>query len=138
MEIELTRQHFDDRSTIGSLSLDGKFECFTLEDCDRHLENPQKGVKVYGHTAIPRGKYKIIINRSTRFQRDMPLLLQVPYFEGIRIHSGNTDKDTDGCILVGDSRGNDYVGESRVAFGRLFDKLQAAIDAGEEITIEVK
>jgi hypothetical protein len=68
----------------------------------------------------------------------MPLLLQVPYFEGIRIHPGNTDKDTDGCILVGDSRGNDYVGESRVAFGRLFDKLQAAIDAGEEITIEVK
>jgi hypothetical protein len=138
MHIELLRSTFDDDCTLGTLSLDGKFECFTLEDVDRHLEDPKKGVKVYGNTAIPRGVYKVIINKSTRFKRDMPLLLQVPYFEGIRIHSGNTSADTDGCILLGDTRANDRIGESRIAFDRFFAKLRAAIDGNEEVIIEVR
>lgn len=130
MKLEVKRLTFSDKSTIGKLFLDGAFFCHTLEDVVR----PEK---VYGETAIPEGTYKVKITYSPRFKRDLPLLLNVPGFEGIRIHAGNTHKDTEGCILVGDLAGQDIVWQSRAAFNRLFDKLKAAQNAGEEITIEV-
>lgn len=130
MKLEVKRLTFSDKSTIGKLFLDGEFFCHTLEDVVR----PEK---VYGETAIPEGAYKVKITYSPRFKRDLPLLLNVPGFEGIRIHAGNTHKDTEGCILVGDLAGQDIVWQSRAAFNRLFDKLKAAQNAGEEITIEV-
>jgi hypothetical protein len=80
--------------TIGKMYIDGIDTCYTLEDVVREE-------KIYGETAIPTGTYKVIINFSNRFQQLMPLLLDVPEFEGVRIHPGNTDKDTHGCILVG-------------------------------------
>ena len=80
--------------TIGRLEIDGQFFCNTLED-------PVRDEKIAGKTAIPEGTYEVIVNRSPRFKRDLPLLLDVPNFEGIRIHRGNTAKDTSGCILVG-------------------------------------
>lgn len=91
----LTREIYNDVTTIGKLFIDGKFFCYTLEDTVR-----AKGVKVNGKTAIPSGLYKLAINMSTRFKRLMIQLLNVPNFEGVRIHSGNTAKDTEGCILV--------------------------------------
>jgi hypothetical protein len=101
--------------------IDGVFECFTLED----IERP---VKIKAETAIPKGTYKVIINQSNRFKRLMPLLLNVPNFEGVRIHSGNTNHDTEGCILVGQTRNKNYIGQSRKAYAKLFKKMQAAKD----------
>lgn len=104
--------------TIGELYVDGVFECYTLEDEERKL-----GEKVYGRTAIPCGTYKVIIDRSERFQCNMPHVLDVPGFAGVRIHAGNTDADTLGCILVGQEKGREYIGKSRAAYDKLFKKL---------------
>jgi len=112
------------------------YECYTLEDKDRFLE--EGGEKIYGETAIPRGLYQVVIDQSQRFRRLLPRLLDVPHFEGIRIHAGNTDADTQGCILVGTVRGDERVVNSRVAFDKLFAKLQRAYDDGDQIVIEVK
>lgn len=119
-DVILRRRWYTDRSTIGALSF-GDFACFTLEDRVR-----APGVKIQDRTAIPAGRYRVVVNFSQRFQRRMPLLLDVPMFSGIRIHSGNTAADTRGCILVGEWRAPDWVGESRHAFLRLFPLLDAA------------
>ena len=124
--------------TEGRLYINGTFECFTLEDEDRELENG--GVKVYGKTAIPRGRYEIVINMSTRFGREMILLKDVPQFKGIRMHSGNTSEDTDGCPLVGsinDREDDDWIGASRVAEKRLFVKVKKEIMRGTRVWIDV-
>jgi hypothetical protein len=94
----LTRYHFDETFTSGILTLDGKFVCYTVEDKVRELRS--KADKIPGKTAIPAGTYKIVVNMSNRFKREMIQLLNVPYFEGIRMHGGNTHEDTEGCILV--------------------------------------
>ncbi len=119
MKLLLKRLHRTDKSTVGELSINGIFECYTLEDIERE-------VKIKGKTAINKGTYKVIINRSNRFKKDMPLLLSVPNFEGVRIHSGNKAEDTEGCILVGTSRSLDFIGNSRVAYNKLFAKMKLA------------
>jgi len=131
MKLELTRGKSTNKSTPGALYVDSVFECFTLEDVERE-------VKIKGETAIPKGEYKVIINMSNRFKKMLPLLIDVPNFEGVRIHSGNTSADTEGCILVGESHGPDFVGNSRLAFNKLFAKMNDALVLGEEITIEIK
>jgi hypothetical protein len=129
MNLKLVRKTFTEESTIGELSVNGKFECFTLEDKVR-------AVKIHGKTAIPAGIYEVVITFSDRFRKPLPLFLNVPNFAGIRIHSGNTAADTEGCILVGTSKGKNFVGGSRVAFNALFPKLQKALTR-EKIFIEV-
>lgn len=119
----LTRNTMTDRSTIGDLFLDGKFQCYTLELTCRK----QVGVK----NCIPAGKYEVQITYSTRFKRDMPLLLDVPGYEGIRIHTGNSESNTDGCILVGNSKTNDWVGESVAAFNDLYPKIEERLKLGK-------
>lgn len=119
MLITIKRLYKSDVSVIGELLIDGIFECFTLEDVERE-------VKIKGETAIPKGTYKVIINESNRFKRLLPLLLNVPNFEGVRIHSGNSNHDTEGCILVGQTRNKNYIGQSRKAFEKLFKKMQLA------------
>jgi len=126
MKLHLKRLHRTDKSTIGELTIDGKFECYTLEDIERD-------VKIKAETAISKGTYKVIINQSNRFKRLMPLLLNVPNFEGVRIHAGNTNHDTEGCILVGRTRGVDFIGQSRKAYDSLFKKMQEA----KEITLTI-
>jgi hypothetical protein len=126
MQITIKRLYKTNTSTIGELFIDGIFECFTLEDVERP-------VKIKNETAIPKGTYKVIINQSNRFKRLLPLLLNVPNFEGIRIHSGNSNHDTEGCILVGQTRNKNYIGQSRKAFNKLFKKMQAA----KNITITI-
>lgn len=135
MKLTLTRDSFSD-CTLGKLAVNDVYECECLEDKDRKLECA--GEKIYGKTAIPRGTYKIVIDYSNRFKRSLPRLLNVPGFEGIRIHSGNTSADTEGCILVGLSRSGSSITESRAAFNVLFAKLKEAFETGEQITIEVK
>jgi hypothetical protein len=129
MELQLKRTDSFENSTIGELSVDGQLECYTLEDKVRP-------VKIKGKTAIPAGRYEVIINYSQRFQRLLPLLLNVPDFEGVRIHPGNTAADTEGCILVGMTKEKEFIGQSRVAFERLFTKLKTASET-EKIFIEI-
>jgi hypothetical protein len=119
MVITVKRLYKTDNSVIGEMLIDGIFECFTLEDAERP-------VKIKGETAIPKGTYRVIINESNRFKRLLPLLIDVPNFEGVRIHSGNSNHDTEGCILVGQTRNKNYIGQSRKAFDKLFKKMQAA------------
>lgn len=121
MLIVIRRLYKGEKSIIGEMTVDGIFECFTLED----IERP---VKIKGETAIPKGTYKVIINESNRFKRQLPLLLDVPGFEGVRIHAGNTNHDTEGCILVGQTRHKEFIGQSRKAFEKLFKKMQRAKD----------
>lgn len=122
MELHLIRDTFKDGVTLGKLYIDGKFECETLEDTDRRLEDP-KNKKIYGKSAIPCGTYNVIVNRSARFKTLMPLIMNVPRFEGIRIHAGNTAEDTEGCILLGTARRGDRVVESRIAVKAFMRKL---------------
>lgn len=105
MKIEIKRKIFTDKSTIGEMFINGKFFCYTLEDKVRE-------VKIQGETAIPKGTYDTIIDMSTRFKKLMPHILNVPNFSGIRIHAGNTNKDTEGCILLGSHYTTDFVSNS--------------------------
>ena len=130
MDLLLTRDILNDTASLGRLEVDRVFECYTLEDAVR-------AVKIPGRTAIPAGEYEVVINFSTRFQRAMPQLLNVPGFTGIRIHSGNTDADTEGCILVGAGRDGNQLQQSRVAYGALFAKLQTAREHGDPIRIRI-
>jgi hypothetical protein len=129
--LRLVRRWFTEISTIGELYVDDERECFTLEDRVR------KGPKVPGKTAIPEGTYAVIITHSVRFKRDLPLLLEVPGFTGIRIHPGNTAENTEGCILVGKTRGTDWIGQSRAAFNPLFAKITRGLEARMTINITI-
>lgn len=135
MNITVKRIEYKDTYTIGKMYIDGKFECFTLEDKYRgQLE--KKEDKIPGATAIPKGVYKLIVDFSNRFKKQMPHILNVPKFEGIRIHSGNTDKDTEGCILVGTNwNGGNTITNSRLAYKNLMLKL-AAVQNTAQISVE--
>lgn len=115
---------------IGEMFIDGEYFCDTLEDKLRLT-------KVAGKTGIPRGTYRVLITYSPRFNRMLPLLVNVPGFEGVRIHSGNSSKDTEGCILVGkwDEKTPDWISNSKATFDKLFAKLEDAVKNKEEITI---
>ena len=117
--------------TIGRLEINGKFFCHTLEDAVREQ-------KIAGKTAIPEGIYNVVVNHSPKFKRNLPLLLDVPYFEGIRIHRGNTAKDTSGCILVGINSKKGMVLETTKYEVELTNILKKAQQNGDTITIEIK
>ncbi len=136
MHLLLTRTVFSPAATIGVLALDGQPFCHVLEDVVR----PAGQAKIFGRTAIPAGSYGVVITYSTRFRQPMPLLLQVPGYEGVRIHSGNSAADTEGCLLVGtyDPRRPDWVSNSRATYAGLFARLQAARDAGQSLRLTIK
>ena len=135
MELKLQRFLFGKKDTIGKLYIDDVYFCYTLEDTVRGF-----GVKIPGETAIPAGTYEVVIDESTRFKRLMPHILNVPMFEGIRIHKGNTDVDTEGCILLGktfDKTHEDFIGQSKIAFDGFFALLKVGVTEGKvTITIE--
>ena len=142
MELTLLRKTLTDNSTIGELSVDNTILCYTLEDKDRLLTSDMGteailAAKIYGKTCIPYGRYEVAITYSNRFKKYLPLLMGVSGFDGIRIHSGNTDADTLGCILLGDVVGVDFIGKSRIAFSRVFALLKAAAKK-EKIFITIK
>lgn len=106
MKIKIRRELFNSNNTIGSMYVNDLFFGYTLEDKDRGLKDTMsiseiKLRKVFGETAIPYGTYEVILSYSNRFKKVMPLLLNVKGFEGVRIHGGNTDKNTLGCPLLG-------------------------------------
>jgi hypothetical protein len=135
MTLKLVRRYFTPTSTIGELYIGEIFECYTLEDTYRIGDIYI--VKVPGKTAIPCGAYLVTIDQSARFKCLMPHVLNVPNFEGIRIHPGNSSEDTEGCILVGRVRGDNTISESRKAFEDLFAKLQMAQSAGEKMMLTI-
>ena len=131
MKLDLIRFEFGTNYTIGRFAISGEYYCFSLE-----REVKDSGTR---KPAIPAGLYQVIIDNSTRFQRLMPHVLNVPGYEGIRIHKGNTDRDTEGCVLLGQTwGGNDYIGSSTLAFDPFFDKLKAALDAGDQVWLEIR
>lgn len=134
MKMELKRVILGPKATIGVLRCDGVHECFILEDAYRG-DDPAK--KIPRLTAIPCGTYTVRITHSPRFGVDMPILEDVPGFSGVRIHAGNTPEDTEGCLLPGRFASDLHVGESRLAYERLFAKLRLAESRGEVNTIRI-
>lgn len=140
MIIKVTRYDKNDSRTISRLSIP-RFDCYCIEDVDRGLTQDMplemiKGIKVYGKTAIPKGTYEVVISYSNRFKKLLPLLLNVPGFEGIRIHSGNTAADSDGCFLPGMGRSFDSVTESRKAMVSIMVAITKALKV-EKVYLEV-
>lgn len=139
MKIEVKRIAKRNTYTIGKMYIEGNYFCDTLEDVDRGINQKDsldtiKKIKVAGATAIPTGTYKVIVNMSPKFQRNLPRLIDVPGFEGILIHRGNTDKDTAGCILVGENKVVGKVINSTVYEKKLINILQ---NTKEDITITI-
>jgi hypothetical protein len=138
MKLTIKRNKSSAKSTIGELLIDGKHFSWTLEDVVRELPGvPVAQWKIKGKTAIPAGIYKVILSMSNRFKKIMPLVVNVPGFDGIRIHNGSYAEDTDGCILVGYDKSEDMVMKSRIAFGDLMQILQATVGKNEPITLEI-
>ena len=135
MKITVERRYLGAAYTIGSMYVDGVYFCDTLEDRVRNLA---KEDKVKHETAIPYGQYQVVLNMSPRFKRELPRLLNVPHFEGILIHRGNTANDTSGCILVGENKVKGKVINSTGYELKLVDICRSALSKGEGITIEIK
>lgn len=141
MELRVERLWPRENYTVGRLYVNNEFFSNTLED--KIIDKNKNGIfdngekKVYGESAIPYGKYKVVYNYSPKFGRNLPRLLGVPHFEGILIHPGNTAKDSFGCILVGKNTSKGMLSESRYTSDKLNEIIDAAQKRGEEITIEI-
>ena len=139
MELTLSRKLKLENKTIGELLVNNKKFCDTLEDKVRLSWSllPFRqllGIKIWGKTAIPEGRYEIVITYSERFKRRLPLLLKVPQFESIRIHGGNTELDTEGCLLIGklDTKTNTIYGAKSLG---LLDKLMAILEPASKTVL---
>lgn len=141
MEILVRRRIKTQLSTLSSLSINGDYECCTIEDKDRGLKSTMalltiKALKIFGETAIPTGRYRVIISYSPHFKKYLPEILNVPGYAGIRIHAGNTAADTEGCLIVGTEYKSDSVINSRMTLGNLMMKLES-VEKTEEIWITI-
>lgn len=143
MELKLKRIARRETYTIGHLYIDGEYFCDTIEDKDRGLSQElpvavNKNLKRRGVTAIPVGRYRVTLDVvSPRFEKKtayqfcggrLPRLVNVPAFDGVLIHIGNTAKDTEGCILVGKNTQVGKVLQSTVTFQQLYVRLKTAKD----------
>ena len=141
MELLLERKWLKDKYTIGNLYVDGVFFCNILED--KVIDLNKNGTfdcgefKIKGHSAIPYGTYEIDITYSPKFKRELPILLNVPHFEGIRIHRGNTPSDTEGCLIPGENKEVGKVLNSTKYEVELIKKLKTAKLKKEKITIKI-
>lgn len=136
LELELVRDCKSKISTSGVLLHKDDIWCYSLEDIDRGLTAKMslekiKLIKVDTKTAIPSGRYEVIMSYSNRFKKFMPLLLNVPGFAGVRIHAGNTVADTEGCILLGYKRFKDSIGDSRKAVDMFYAELEKYLKLGK-------
>ena len=142
MEIQLIRKYRKTNYTIGQLFINGQYFSDTLEDTDRGLKESMsleeiRRIKVFGSTCIPYGTYKVTITYSPKFKKNLPLINNVKGFEGIRIHSGNTNYDTQGCVLLGFNKVKGKVINSKDTVDKFINLVQKAIDIGEQITIHI-
>lgn len=136
MNFTIVREVFGENFTLGQLLKEGEHFAFTCEDKDRGMENG--GTKIPRETAIPRGLYRLTITMSARFSRLMPLVCDVPGFSGIRIHGGNTHRNTEGCPLIGGARTSEGVSKCSAVVAELIKIIAEAEMAGEKCFLEVK
>lgn len=127
MKIKVDRIYKGEYYTIGKMYLNGEYFCDTLEDAIRP-------VKIPNETAIPAGTYKVEVTYSPRFKRNLPLLIDVPNYTGIRIHNGSNKDHTSGCILVGFNTSKGILSDSRKISDQLTEKLKSL---SEPIEIEI-
>ena len=142
MELRLERKYRNNNYCIDKLYINGKYFSDVLEDPDRGLTDTMsleeiKKIKIKGNTCIPYGTYNITITYSPRFKKNLPLLNNVKGFDGIRIHSGNTPQDTEGCLLLGFNKVKGQVRDSRVTTDKLIAQIQQALNKEEKVTIEI-
>jgi hypothetical protein len=140
LKLKLDRFAHGITCTIGELFADGDFVCHALEDLPRK-------VKIPGETRIPAGTYTVLLTVSPAVatgklwspfeSTELPLLVNVPGFDGIRVHAGNTDKNTNGCLLVGDWNGGEFIRNSRAALTKVCDLMRAAKLMRQPVTIEI-
>jgi len=131
MKLTLQRYLFAEDYTMGLLFIDGIYFCDTVED--KFRGNDLKGKKVYGETCIPYGVYTVKITYSPKYKKIMPQIMDVPYFTGVRIHAGNTAKDSSGCVIVGIKSENGKVLLSRKTYNALMKRLETANNIKVEI-----
>ena len=127
MKIKVDRIYKGESYTIGKMYLNGEYFCDTLEDAIRP-------VKIPNETAIPAGTYKVEVTYSPRFKRNLPLLIDVPNYTGIRIHNGSNKDHTSGCILVGFNTSKGILSDSRKTSDKLTNLLKSL---SEPIEIEI-
>lgn len=141
MELLLERKYPKNNYTIGNLFINGKFYCNIIEDVVRDINKNGSfdcgEFKISGHTAIPYGKYEIQVTYSPKFKRKLPLLLNVKHFEGIRIHRGNTAKDSSGCLIPGENTKRGMVLNSTKYELELTNLIESANKRGEKVIIEI-
>lgn len=142
MVIDVHRKYRKPGYSIGILSIDGKVICNTLEDTDRGLrkemsEKEIAKIKIKGETAIPIGKYSVIISYSQRFKRQMPLICDVKGFSGIRIHSGNKAEHTEGCILCGKNTEVGRVTSSKYWTDKVYEYIENALKNKQSVKINI-
>ena len=141
MKLTLKRIALRPTYTIGKLYIDDVYFCDTIEDTVRDLnkngkfDNGEK--KVHSKTAIPYGTYEIKWTYSPRFKKYTPQLMNVPSFEGIRIHAGNTSSDTEGCLILGKNKQVGKVLNSRATINKFYPIIKNACSNGK-VTIEIK
>ncbi len=140
--LTLRRLYLKDTYTVGKLDVRGHYFCDTLEDVVRDLNKDGDlddfgEFKVYGETAIPYGRYKVVVTYSPKFKRELPLLLDVKHFTGIRMHRGRFAKDTAGCILTGMNTAKGQLSESATYEKRLTAMLKVFLGMGEEVFIDI-
>ena len=141
MKLTLKRIALRPTYTIGKLYIDNVYFCDTIEDTVRDInkngkfDNGEK--KVHSKTAIPYGTYEIKWTYSPRFKKYTPQLMNVPSFEGIRIHAGNTSADTEGCLILGENKQVGKVLNSRATINKFYLIIKEACSKGK-VTIEIK
>lgn len=139
MELVLERETFDPEFTLGCLYGFGQRLCYTCEDCVRGDGNAETVLqwKIPGKSAIPYGRYKVVITYSQRFQKHLPLLLDVPGFAGVRLHGGNSSEDSSGCPLLGLALTRNGVKTCAPAVKKVMDLIQESQKRSEEIWLTV-
>jgi hypothetical protein len=139
MKLDLFRGESDAECTLGDLEIDEIFECYTLEDPVRPDPKPETKIhegKIYGRTAIPAGTYELVKHKSPKFGWVL-MLLRVPSYDLVYLHNGNKASHTLGCILVGQTKGSDEIGQSKLARAALEAKVFPLLERGEKVFIEI-
>ena len=124
MNLLLERQSLKDDRTLGQLWIDGEHFAWTLDDAVRDRKIPNQ-------TAIPSGRYEVVVTFSERFKKPLPLLLKVPNFEGVRFHGGNGPDDTEGCILIGEQRDEERIWKCAGVVSGLTFRIRNAATKGK-------